>query len=1053
MILNGLAMKKLLLLLAFLSLSSTHSTFSQTQMLWSKPPTPYDANNFNQNQFDCPLWFGKDDLFKVNGIIKGDTHSTIVRDFNNDGYCDVLLSFFLREDVFLPFILYLYNPISGQLENKSSLISNNVGQPFNRKAVSADFNGDGILDAVAVSQPDIEPLDLSYLDVIMSNETGWEQITLSVASNEGHEGYYHGCALGDIDNDGDIDILVGSGNPFTEGIISFINDGNGNFEKGLPMAVSDDYGQTWAWTLELEDINSDGFLDLIYMGEGSRIAYGNGDGTFGSNFQELDYGDWVSYQDYDFVDFDNDGDKDLILNESIHLPEKWELIFLRNDGIDNEGKVVYEDITEPITTDLKRQNYYLDESTRDGITYIQVLDLNNDGILDIIDADAFGGDYSIGLIGQDWVLIGQEDLKFKYVNYPFVSPLKNIAFDKKETEVDIIYETVYLRNVPNPFIEEQIMEDLRGEINEWVVYYRQSPFGDKSLERVKRTTISNEAITKEFLGNNTFKYTFNFQPEFEGSDDIYARVTYVDEYGIENVLSEQLQFSVSEFDYDGDGVPNVSDDCPDTPTGVSVNGSGCSESQLADDDGDSVPNYLDECPNTSNGEMADAKGCSDSQKDDDEDGVMNDVDNCPQISNENQEDLDGDGEGDVCDDDWDGDGVLNSEDICPEISNSNQSDLDNDGEGDACDDDWDGDGILNSVDNCPETSNSNQSDIDNDGLGDACDDDIDGDGIVNSEDNCPEKSNENQEDLDNDGEGDTCDDDWDGDGILNSVDNCPEIVNADQADFDGDNIGDICDDDIDGDGVLNDDDMCSNTPVGTSVDANGCTLLDSNNFTIEIISETCPDKDNGKIIIEAQTSNSYIATIGGVDYDFNTNKTIDDLKPGDYEICIVITDQTSPYCYNVTIGEGTTVSGKSSTTKNKTNVDILEGTAPYDVYINGTSILRTMSSTFDIDTKHGDLIEVKTDVACEGVYFKTVQLFDIMTLYPNPTQGLFELSIPLNLNEVEIELYNYNSQVISKRFYPVSYGKVQLDLTNKSTGMYYVKVLSDTSVMLKIIKK
>ena len=258
--------------------------------------------------------------------------------------------------------------------------------------------------------------------------------------------------------------------------------------------------------------------------------------------------------------------------------------------------------------------------------------------------------------------------------------------------------------------------------------------------------------------------------------------------------------------------------------------------------------------------------------------------------------------------------------------------------------------------------------------------------------------------------------------------------------------------DDDGDGVLNDDDKCANTPSGESVDANGCILLDSNNFTIKIISETCPNKDNGQIVIEAQTSNSYIATVSGVEYEFTTNKTIDELKPGDYEICIEITNQTSPYCYNITIGEGTTVSGKSSTTNNKTSVEIFEGTAPYDVLVNGNTVLRTMSSTFDIDTKHGDLIEVKTDKSCEGVYSKTVQLFDIMTLYPNPTEGLFELAIPIDLNEVNIEMYN-NSQLISKRTYPVSYGKVQLDLTSKSTGLYYVKVLSDTPVMLKIIKK
>ena len=50
--------------------------------------------------------------------------------------------------------------------------------------------------------------------------------------------------------------------------------------------------------------------------------------------------------------------------------------------------------------------------------------------------------------------------------------------------------------------------------------------------------------------------------------------------------------------------------------------------------------------------------------DNDGDGVDQDVDNCPDLANADQLDLDGDGEGDVCDDDVDGDGVFNAFDNC-----------------------------------------------------------------------------------------------------------------------------------------------------------------------------------------------------------------------------------------------------------------------------------------------------------------------------------------------------------------------------------------------------
>ncbi|MDA9101698.1 thrombospondin type 3 repeat-containing protein, partial [bacterium] len=131
-------------------------------------------------------------------------------------------------------------------------------------------------------------------------------------------------------------------------------------------------------------------------------------------------------------------------------------------------------------------------------------------------------------------------------------------------------------------------------------------------------------------------------------------------------------------------------------------------------------------------------------------------------------------------------------------------------------------------------------------------DDLDGDGIINTEDNCPETANKDQADADDDGIGDVCDsdidqDDIDGDTIPNADDNCPETVNEDQNDFDGDGIGDVCDDDVDGDGVLNEDDNCSNTPAGTTVDVNGCEVIDGDDKDGDGIlndSDNCPETAN-----------------------------------------------------------------------------------------------------------------------------------------------------------------------------------------------------------------
>lgn len=111
--------------------------------------------------------------------------------------------------------------------------------------------------------------------------------------------------------------------------------------------------------------------------------------------------------------------------------------------------------------------------------------------------------------------------------------------------------------------------------------------------------------------------------------------------------------------------------------------------------------------------------------DGDGDGVLDDRDNCPAVANGGQENLDGDGQGDACDDDVDGDGLSNSTETAAG-SDPRSSD-------------GDGDGIPDTV----ETNNGSRVDTDGDGTVDAADQDSDGDG----------KSDTTEGSADGDGDG------------------------------------------------------------------------------------------------------------------------------------------------------------------------------------------------------------------------------------------------------------------------------------------------------------
>jgi OmpA-OmpF porin, OOP family len=78
---------------------------------------------------------------------------------------------------------------------------------------------------------------------------------------------------------------------------------------------------------------------------------------------------------------------------------------------------------------------------------------------------------------------------------------------------------------------------------------------------------------------------------------------------------------ISTPDSDNDGVPDNSDQCPETPADVKVDEFGCP----LDSDNDGVSDYLDKCSNTPKGVSVDLSGCP---IDNDKDGIADYLDKC-----------------------------------------------------------------------------------------------------------------------------------------------------------------------------------------------------------------------------------------------------------------------------------------------------------------------------------------------------------------------------------------------------------------------------------------
>ncbi|PHQ55771.1 MAG: alpha-amylase [Lutibacter sp.] len=262
-------------------------------------------------------------------------------------------------------------------------------------------------------------------------------------------------------------------------------------------------------------------------------------------------------------------------------------------------------------------------------------------------------------------------------------------------------------------------------------------------------------------------------------------------------------------------------------------------------------------------------------------------------------------------------------------------------------------------------------------------------------------------------------------------------------------------DDSDNDGVVDTEDLCPNTPLGNVVNDEGCRIftLPANNFNIQVIGETCPEKNNGQLSITANETQNYVVTIDEVAYTFSSSLLVDGLAPDTYIFCIGVEGETYEQCYRVVVESGTEVGGKVSLESNKASIEIENGTAPFSVYVNKEELFKTSSPVFTLDVKHGDLVEVKTAVSCEGIYSKAIILLESIIAYPNPSNGIFEISVPVSQQEILIELYTVDSQLISRETYSVQYGKVQIDIEDHPKGLYIAKVHLDQPVTLKIIKQ
>lgn len=244
-----------------------------------------------------------------------------------------------------------------------------------RKCVVSDLDNDKKSDIVLFSSGyDGMPFPGDSLGIFYPSELRYQYLNKDI-------GYFHGGATGDINNDGLIDIIAYSGG---SAIIPthptcYINKGSRNFELTNSIFKNFSIGNDNYYTVELYDINKDGFLDLFLGSSKTLKLILNENGSFDrSKAFSFPIDANLELMDMLFMDFDLDGKTDVLTMSNINY-NGYALRLFINKGVD------FVDNTKT----------YFDQTDESGsgawIKWIRLFDFEKDGDLDIV-ADGLFGD-------------------------------------------------------------------------------------------------------------------------------------------------------------------------------------------------------------------------------------------------------------------------------------------------------------------------------------------------------------------------------------------------------------------------------------------------------------------------------------------------------------------------------------------------------------------------------------------------------------------------------------------------------------------------------------
>ena len=264
-------------------------------------------------------------------------------DFNKDGYSDVIYigtmnpnnvevtgedtSGLCGSDVckgYKPLPSLYLGGANKKLTYAPELIIDNredSGMSLGRQILVADYNNDNILDFYVadhgIGGGGHNGVRDSYF--LSQSISTWVESSETHLSHSNFVVFDHGGATGDIDNDGDMDVVITELNGKTgTALWCLMNDGTGYLNKRK-------CGGIFSFALELADMDSDGYLDVLLGAHEfennafTGIVWNDGRGNFPKHIKTSlpqHKKKWGTVPEVSVADLDKDGDLDIVYSRA-----------------------------------------------------------------------------------------------------------------------------------------------------------------------------------------------------------------------------------------------------------------------------------------------------------------------------------------------------------------------------------------------------------------------------------------------------------------------------------------------------------------------------------------------------------------------------------------------------------------------------------------------------------------------------------------------------------------------------------------------------------------